>query len=260
MGRQVADGPLAGDDMAFALSRVRRSGTLLHEGGPARSLYGLYGLHVLRSGSLKCLKSREEGYEQVPAFAQPGDLPGFEALNLGRQPMSALALEDSSAYLLPLCELPELRRRCPLLDEALQHALSRQLVRAGEVTEMMAVVVSEVRLVRFLLWQSARLEALGQSPRRVVLRMGRRDIASLLALAPETLSRSFTSLVDQGCLKLSNREVELLDVERLRAQGRCTRSRRTVAPGPEPRLPQVAAAAGVRHWLTAGHLPHQAAA
>jgi CRP/FNR family transcriptional regulator len=254
MGRQAADGPLVGDDIPLALWRLRRGATLLHEGGPAHSLY------LVRSGSLKCLKSREEGYEQVLAFAQPGDLLGFEALNLRCQPMSAVALEDASAYVLPLRELPELRRRCPMLDEGLQHALSRQLVRAGEVAEMMSAVVSDVRLVRFLLWQSARLEALGQSPRRFVLRMGRRDIASLLALAPETLSRSFTTLVAKGCLKVRNREVELLDVERLRAHGRCTRNARAGESGPERCLPHAIAAAGSRHWPPAGKLPLQAAA
>jgi CRP/FNR family transcriptional regulator len=134
-----------------------------------------------------------------------------------------MALEDASAYALPVRELPGLRLRCPMLDSALQNVLSRQLARSGEVAEMMAAVVSDVRLVRFLLWYSSRMEALGQSPSRFVLRMCRRDIASLLGVAPETISRSFTTLADEGYLSVRNREVELLDIERLRQHGRCTR-------------------------------------
>ena len=64
---------------------------------------------------------------------------------------------------------------------------------------------------------------LGQSPRRLRLRMCRRDIASLLGVAHETVSRSFTTLAESGFLKVDNREVELLDIARLQARARITR-------------------------------------
>jgi len=134
-----------------------------------------------------------------------------------------VALEVSTVWVLPLQGLRELRQACPALDDGLQRALSRQLQRAADLTQMMAAVASDVRLARFLLWTVARMAEMGQSPRRVLLRMSRRDIASLLGVAHETVSRSFTAMADAGWLKVDNREVEILDLERLQARARSTR-------------------------------------
>lgn len=200
--------------------RVRSGAALLHEGASPESV------HVVRSGSFKCLKTSEDGYEQVLAFSGPGEVLGFEALSRGRHTCSVVALEDSTVFAVPLRELDGWRQRAPALDHALQFALSRQLARAGEIAEMMAAVAAETRLARFLMWMSACMAERGQSPRRLYLRMSRRDIASLLGVAHETVSRSFTALADWGYLRVVNREVEILDAAGLRA---CTRNTRGLA-------------------------------
>jgi len=197
--------------------RARSGAVLLHEGAEAESVL------VVRSGSFKCVKTSEDGYEQVLAFAGPGEVLGFEAVSRGHHTATVIALEDSTAFSLPLRELDRWRQRFPSLDHALQFALSRQLVRAGEVAEMMAAVAAETRLARFLVWLSGCMAERGQSSRRLYLRMSRRDIASLLGVAHETVSRSFTALADWGCLRVDNREVEILDEAALRA---CTRGTR----------------------------------
>ncbi len=201
----------------LTLWRAHQDTSLLLEGAAATSLY------VVRSGSFKCVKTLEDGYDQVLSLALVGELLGAEALHGGRQPATVVALEDTTVYALPVRDLPELRRLCPVLDSALELALSRQLVRAADTASMTAAVASEVRLARFLLWLSARMADIGQSPHRLLLRMGRRDIASLLCVAHETVSRAFTALSDEGHIKVDRRELEILDPDRLRAFARCTR-------------------------------------
>jgi CRP/FNR family transcriptional regulator len=212
-----AGGVLTDPDFSIPLWRVRSGATLLHEGAQAECL------HVVRSGTFKSLKTSEDGYEQVLGFAGVGEVLGFEALCRSQQPMSAVALEDSSVYALPVRQLDGWRQGSAALDHALQFALSRQLARVGEITEMMAAVAAEVRLARFLVWLSSRMAECGQSPRRLRLRMSRRDIASLLGVAHETVSRSFGSLVEWGYLRVDNREVEILDLDGLKAFKRSTR-------------------------------------
>ena len=212
-----ADAPPADPGFTVAVWRVRAGAVLLHEGAASELI------HVVRSGSFKCQQTSEDGYEQVLAFAAPGEVLGFDALCSGRHPSGAVALEDATVFALPLRELDHWRQQCPALDHALQRALSRQLGRSGAMAEMMAAVAAEVRLARFLVWLSASLAERGQSPRRLVLRMSRRDIASLLGVAHETVSRSFTALADWGLLRVDNRQVEILDAAGLRA---CTRSTR----------------------------------
>jgi CRP/FNR family transcriptional regulator, anaerobic regulatory protein len=207
-----------GDEhIPVALRRLDEDTVLALEGA------ALHSLHIVRCGSLKSVRTLEDGYEQVTAFALPGDVLGFDGLHTGRHTASAVALEVSTVYALPLAGLQELRQRCPALDSALQLALSRQLARAAATAEMLAAVASEVRLARFILWMAARVTELGWSPRRMRLRMCRRDIASLLGMAHETVSRSFTTMADTGLLKVDNREVEILDLPRLQARARATR-------------------------------------
>jgi CRP/FNR family transcriptional regulator, anaerobic regulatory protein len=55
------------------------------------------------------------------------------------------------------------------------------------------------------------------------MRMTRRDIASYLGVAHETVSRSFAELVGWGFLRVDNREVDILDLEGLRTFSSCTR-------------------------------------
>ena len=228
------------ESLEATLWRVRQDAALLHEGTPATALY------VLRSGSLKCVKTLEDGYEQVLSFAQPGELLGFEALYCGHQPATVVALEDATAYALPVAQLPTLRHQCPALDKALQLALSRQLVRAADTAEMMAAVASDARLARFLLWMSARMAELGRSPRRLLLRMGRRDIASLLGVAHETVSRSFTTLADGGYIRVDNREVDIIDPVRLKARARNTRGTLEYAVSRDERRQPVTASSSLQ--------------
>ncbi|MBX3607821.1 MAG: Crp/Fnr family transcriptional regulator [Piscinibacter sp.] len=215
-----SDAPRPGapeSDPSVPLWRLRAGAPMTHEGMPADFI------QVVRSGSFKCQRVAEDGYEQVLSFAGPGDVLGFDGLCRGHYPTSAVALEDSTVFALPLRELDRLRQQHPALDRGLQQALSRQLARAGEVAEMMAAVAAEVRLARFLVWLSGCMAARGQSPRRLHLRMSRRDIASLLGVAHETVSRSFTALAELGLLRVDNRDVEILDLDGLR---QCTRSTR----------------------------------
>lgn len=211
--------------------RVRPHSSLLHEGTHSRTMY------VVRSGSFKCVRTLEDGYEQVLAIAQAGELLGHESLHGGPRRFSAIALEFSTVYALTASDLHAPFGQGLALDEALTCGLSRQLARVAETVDMMAAVSSDARLARFILWLAARQAETGQSARRFLLRMSRREIASLLGLAHETVSRSFTTLSDLGFLHVDNREVEIADVEGLKRRARTTRGggqEETLCPWPLP--------------------------
>ena len=171
----------------------------------------------MRFGSFKCLKTGEDGYEHVLGFTGAGEVLGLEGLVLPQLPYDVVALEDSSVIELPLREIEVWRQHSSALNHALQCALVGQLARASDIAEMMAAVASEVRLARFLLWYSNRLAARGQSRTRFLLRMSRRDIASLLAVAHESISRSFALLAEWGDVRADIREIEILEMDGLKA-------------------------------------------
>ncbi len=217
MGMAPREGADAVNATRIPLRRVHEGSTLILEGSRGRALY------VLRCGSTKAVKTQEDGYEQVLGFQHAGDVLGFEAMDDGVQSVSVVALEDSSAYVLAVDDLPHLRRLCPVFTDAFEHSLSRQLLHAEASAGLMAAVASEARLARFVLWWSGRMAHIGRSPHRLHLRMGRRDIASFLGVAHATVSRSFTALAEAGCLQVDNRDLEVLDFDLLHALARNTR-------------------------------------
>ncbi len=231
------------DAHPVALRQLCTSATVFHEGDTADSV-GF--IHV---GSLRLFRTAEDGYQQVVEFAERGDVLGFDALCTGRHPSTAQALEDAWIYSVRVPDLFKLCHEVPALDRALHLATSRQLARRSELADVMAAVAAEVRLARFLVHLAGQMQALGRSPKRFVLRMTRRDLASQLGVAHETVSRSFTALAQWGCVRVDIREVEILDFDRLKAFSRSTR-----APCAEPDAPDRGRRRAVRRNI-AGRQP-----
>jgi CRP/FNR family transcriptional regulator, anaerobic regulatory protein len=213
----TADTAVRHSNERFAVHRVARGVTLVHEGAHAATLY------IVQTGSFKSVKMAEDGYEHVLAFAWRRDVIGYDGLYREHYAFGAVALEDSRVIGLPMAALTALRQQSPALDAALQPLIARQLTHAGEIAEVMSAVAADVRLARFLVQLSNRMVECGQSPRRLLLRMNRRDIANHLGLAHETISRSLRVLSDAGWLRVDNRDIEILDPQNLK---RCARSTR----------------------------------
>lgn len=197
--------------------RVAAGESLIEMGAPVHSMY------FVHTGTFKIARSDPEGYEQVLAFAGRGEALGYDALCAQSHPTGAIALEDSTVYAIDMPQATALRRSLPAFDLALQRAACRALTRSNDLVDIMAAVSAEVRLARFLLQVSRQMAAQGLSPRRFVLRMGRRDIASMLGVALATVSRSFTALGAARLLQVDDRDVAILDIDALRAYARCTR-------------------------------------
>lgn len=216
MGVDPAD-ELQAACVPLALRRLSAGDPLFHEGSPANALY------LVRAGTFKIFRTAHDGYEHVVDFTVRTELLGFDAICTGVHPSTAVALEESSVYAVPLRDLDELAREIPALARIVNRAVSHALVCRSDVTEMMAAVAAEVRLARFLMLWSRRMAAQGQSPRRLRLRMSRRDMASNMGVAHETVSRAFGALAQAGLVRVENREVEILDSDALAAFASSTR-------------------------------------
>ncbi len=197
--------------MPVLVRRLHAGDTLFHEGAAAEAMY------FVRAGTFKIFRTAEDGYEQVLGFAGRAEVMGFDAISAGMHPTAAMALEDSSVFTVVLRDFFSLGQRIPALDMLVHRAASSALANRAELADVMAAVAAEVRLARFLLQLSRRMAACGQSPRRFHLRMNRRDIASYMGVAHETVSRSFSALVRWGLVQVENREVEVLDMPGLKA-------------------------------------------
>lgn len=220
----------AASQIPMVLRRVHAGESLAHEGTPADALF------FVCAGTFKIFRTNEDGYEQVLAFAIRGEVLGFDALCMDSYPTAVSALEESSVYVVLKRDVFALSQLIPSFGVALQRAGSMTLTRSCELVELLAAVASEVKLARFLIQLSRRMAGCGQSPRRFHLRMGRREIASLLGVAHETVSRAFSALAAMGMVDVSDREVEILDLDGLKNFARSTR--RHLHESSESRMPR----------------------
>jgi CRP/FNR family transcriptional regulator, anaerobic regulatory protein len=204
-------------DIPVPMRRLREGETLYHEGAWADAIY------FVRAGTFKTFSTGYDGYEQVLGFFGPRDLLGFDAIGMGRYSNQTVALEESSVCVVLLHDFFCMPARSAGLDRAVFGAVSAAMRQRGEMADMMGAVAAEVRLARFLLQLSRRMRQCGQSSSRFHLRMSRRDIASYLGIAHETVSRAFSTLVHMGLVSVDNREVAIVDMDGLRALSQATR-------------------------------------
>lgn len=171
---------------------------------------------AVRSGSIKTYTVTESGAEQVTGFHLPGELIGFDALATGSHPCSAKTLETSSVCELPFDQLEELTAQAPTLRHQLLRLMSREILSEGELLTLLGKRSAEERLAAFLFSLSARFKLRGFAASEFRLSMSRNDIADYLGLAVETVSRLFTRFQQQHIVAVQNKDVCILDADRLR--------------------------------------------
>lgn len=198
-------------DVLTSVKRTFRRGEYLyHSGEPFRSLY------AIRTGFFKTQVLHEDGREQVTGFQMPGEIIGLDAICTDAHACNAIALEDSEICELPFDRLEELSRELPSLQRHLHKIMSSEIVRDHGIMMLLGSMRAEERLAAFLLNLSQRFSARGYSPNAFHLRMTRQEIGSYLGLKLETVSRTFSLFQEHNLLNVRARDVEIIDMSRLR--------------------------------------------
>jgi len=183
--------------------KVRRGEALFRAGEPFR---GLYAVHT---GAFKTTLVTPDGREKITGFAFAGDLLGLEGIADGAHRSTAVALEDSGVCTVPSDRLDETTDRLPQVRAQVRRMLSREIVRAQDVTLMLSAMSADERLAVFLLNLARRFADRGFDATVLRLPMSRPEIASYLGLTPETVSRLFTRFHRDGLIEVSARSVVL---------------------------------------------------
>lgn len=196
---------------------------LIHRGRPTKKGEYLYraeaaftSLFAVKAGFFKTSVISEDGREQVTGFHMSGEIIGMDAISTDRHACSAIALEDSEICEIPFAQLEDLCRKIPALQRHFYKVMSREIVRDHGVMLLLGNMKAEERLAAFLLNLSQRFQSRGYSSKEFHLRMTREEIGSFLGMKLETVSRIFSRFQEERLIRVNNREIELLNMERLK--------------------------------------------
>ena len=190
---------------------LKRGDHLYRTGDPLKSLY------AIRTGFFKSSVLHEDGREQVAGFHMMGELLGMDAIDSAKHMCGVVAIEDSEVCEIPFDEFEELGRELPMLQQHFHRILSREIARDYGVMLLLGSMRAEERLAAFLLNLSKRFAARGYSSSQFHLRMTREEIGSHLGLKLETVSRAFSHFQNEGIVAVQNKNIQILDPERLHA-------------------------------------------
>lgn len=198
------------DNVIKRRQSVNKNNFLFRMGENLKSVY------AVRSGSFKTYLTNPDGTEQIIGFALPGELLGLDAISENMHSCSAKALETSNVCEIPFDRLESLARDIPNLQHQLFRLMSKEIQQDQNLMLLLAQMPAETRLASFLIGISERLKKRGYAENEFNLSMSRGDIANLLGMAVETISRLLGHFQDDLLLKVERKHITVLDMERLR--------------------------------------------
>jgi CRP/FNR family transcriptional regulator len=191
--------------------KIPKGGSLFRIGDTFTNLY------AIRLGHFKTYQLNADGLEQITGFQMAGELLGMDAISTDRHHCIAEALEDSEVCEIPFNRLEQLFGDMPTLLRHFHRMMSQEITREQSVMLLLGNMPATQRFAAFIVNLASRYEARGYSSTCFQLRMSREEIGNYLGLTIESISRLLSKFKKDGLLRVSNREIELLDPPRLKA-------------------------------------------
>jgi len=186
---------------------LKQGETIFSEGTEATGFY------IVVSGRVKVFKVSLDGKEQIIHIFGPGEIFGEVPMFEGKGfPAHAETLVKSRLFFFPKKRFIELIKRDPSLAMNMVAALSRRLKNLTLLIEELSLKEVPGRLAAYLLYLS---DSAGGDT-FIKLTIPKKILASLLGTIPETLSRIFYKMSNQGLIKIEGRTIMILDKNALK--------------------------------------------
>lgn len=174
-------------------------------------------------GVLKLSSNTQDGREQIVGVVYPSEFIGRPFGKINGQGVTALT--DARICVFSRRDFDAFAREHPALEHKLLDRTLAELDRTRRWMVLLGRKSASEKLASFLLEMTERLVEPGceihfdTGPRTLTLPFSRQQIADVLGLTIETVSRQFTRLKDEGIIALpSRREVCVLDRQALEAE------------------------------------------
>ena len=200
------------------LDDIIQRGKPLHRGDHLyREADGFRSVYAVRSGAIKAYRVTDDGREQVTGFYFPGEILGMDGISKNFHVCSAKALETSAVCEIPFSSLSDLSVQMPNLQRHFFKLMSQEIAEDQQLITLLSKNTAEERIAALMLSISTRNAKRQLSATHFRLPMSRIDIGNYLGLTVETVSRVFSRLQKLDVLQVSNKEIEIIDVDGLRS-------------------------------------------
>ncbi|WP_338668757.1 Crp/Fnr family transcriptional regulator [Pseudodesulfovibrio methanolicus] len=164
------------------------------------------GLHVLLTGQVKLFRLAEDGKEQTIFVFGPGEpFCLCSTFSDGKLPANLGALEDSRVLFIRPKEYERLVREDPSILLTMMRVMSRRLKEAMDMIDSLSLKQVPSRLMAYF-------ESRHQGG-RVTLDLSQRELAKIIGITPEALSRTLRKMADNGDIRMDGNDIFLLDME-----------------------------------------------
>lgn len=198
------------DQIIRKRKRVEKGDLLYRQGSPFTRLY------AVRLGHFKTYQVTRNGQQHITGFQMAGEILGLDAISSGTHQCDAKALEDSEVCEILYSELEQLFVEIPALLHQFHRLMSQEITRDQSVMLLLGNMTADQRFAAFLVNLSSRYVARGYSATSIQLRMGREEIGNYLGLTIESISRLIARFKKLELLEVTNREIKILDLPRMR--------------------------------------------
>lgn len=198
------------DILAIVIEKkYQRGETIFFEGDPG------IGFYMVSEGRVKIFKMSLNGKEHILHIFGDGE-PFGEVPVFHNQPFPATAeaLVKSTVLFFPRDRFVQLVIKTPSIALNMLAVLSMRLRRFASQIESLSLKEVPERLAGYLIYL---LEEQGKKD-SVDLEISKGQLASLLGTIPETLSRIFAKMTEEGLIEVVGRRINIIDRQGLEAK------------------------------------------
>lgn len=187
------------------------------------------GFYAVVEGMVKIYKISKDGREHIMHIVEPygtfAEVPLFE--NAGkiissdfRYPANAMALtDDTQVLLVPARAFIELLQSNPGLSIRIISAFAKRLRHLNKHIEEVTLKDVTKRVADYILAENKKTagNVNAKSKANIIeLKISKNDLASYLGTIPETLSRTFKKLQDDGAIEVNGKSITIADPDKLK--------------------------------------------
>ncbi len=182
--------------------------TIFKEGDPSELLV------VVHTGHVKLSTRLEDGREQILRIAVPGQLMGFEVMDSRFYSYSAETVTGVSTCEIRCKDMLSVIESNPAVAVRVIRMLNEEAEGCRSLVRDLGIKNSTERLASFIL---SLMPVRGKRGAELLLPLSRREIAEMLGITPETVSRLMTRFRRDGVIEELPGRIRIADFPRLRA-------------------------------------------